>query len=97
MHFIAHFRVDDPIGYGRYEQGFFPILRAFGGRFITYDDRPTVLGGTRSEGRTVILGFDSESACLEWWNSPEYRELAQHREASTTSFSVVIVHSPPPR
>ena len=38
VHFIAHFTVDDPAAYRVYEQGFFPILKAHGGRFITYDD-----------------------------------------------------------
>ncbi|MBJ7382827.1 MAG: hypothetical protein JHC66_09570, partial [Acidimicrobiia bacterium] len=29
-------------------------------------------------------------ACLAWWNSPEYRELAAFRHASTTTHSVSI-------
>jgi uncharacterized protein (DUF1330 family) len=45
----------------------------------------------------VVIEFDSEEACLQWWNSPEYQELAKHRHAGTTTHSIVIVHSPPPR
>lgn len=97
VHFIAHFTVNDPVGYREYEKGFFPILKAHGGRFITYDDAPLVLEGERTEGRTVVIGFDSEDACLAWWKSPEYRELAAHRHAATSSHSIVIVHAPPVR
>ena len=97
VHFIAHFTVDDRDGYRVYEQGFFPILKAHGGRFVTYDDAPTVLEGERVDGRTVVIAFDSEDACLTWWNSPEYVELARHRHESTTTHSIVIVHSPPAR
>jgi uncharacterized protein (DUF1330 family) len=97
VHFIAHFTVNDPAGYRVYEQGFFPILKAHGGQFITYDDAPLVLEGERIDGRTVIIGFDSEEACLAWWNSPEYVELAKHRHASTTAHSIAIVHAPPAR
>lgn len=97
VHFIAHFTIDDPDLYQRYEQGFFPILRTHGGRFVTYDDHPTLLGGARADGRTIILAFASEAACLAWWKSPEYGELARIREASTTSHSAMIVHAPPPR
>jgi uncharacterized protein (DUF1330 family) len=97
VHFIAHFTVDDPEPYHAYEKGFFPILKAHGGRFVTYDDDVTVLEGSRAEGRTVILQFDSEEQCMAWWNSPEYQELAKLRHAGTTSHSVAIVHPPPPR
>lgn len=95
VYFIAHFTIDDPDSYQGYEQGFFPILRQYGGRFVTYDDSPTILGGDRAEGRTVILSFESEEACLAWWSSPEYVELSKIREASTTSHSAVIVHGLP--
>jgi len=97
VHFMAHFTVNDPDGYRQYEKGFFPILRAHGGRFITYDDNPVVLEGQRAEGRTVLIGFDSEAACLAWWNSPEYVELARFRHAATTTHSITIVHAPPAR
>ena len=70
---------------------------AHGGRFVTYDDQPLVLEGSRADGRTVIIGFDSEAACLAWWRSPEYVELAAHRHASTTTHSITIVHAPPAR
>ncbi len=97
VHFVAHFTVNDPAGYRTYEKGFFPILKAHGGRFVTYDDAPVVLEGRHTPGRTVIIQFDSEQQCLDWWNSPEYQALAQHRRDATTSHSIVIVHAPPAR
>ena len=60
IHFIAHFSVDDPEKYLVYEKGFFPILKAHGGSFITYDDHVRILEGERVDGRTVIIQFDSE-------------------------------------
>ena len=97
VRFIAHFTIDDPNRYRIYEKGFFPILTAHGGRFVTYDDAPTVLEGRHAEGRTVILEFDSEAALMGWWESPEYRALAQHRHAGTTTHLVFFVHSAPAR
>jgi uncharacterized protein (DUF1330 family) len=97
VRFIAHFTIDDPDRYRIYEKGFFPILAAHGGRFVTYDDAPTVLEGRHAKGRTVILEFDSEAALMGWWESPEYTELAKHRHAGTTTHSVFLVHSPPAR
>jgi uncharacterized protein (DUF1330 family) len=60
---------------------------------LTYDDNVTVLEGTPAAGRTVVIQFESEAACMSWWNSPEYRELANHRHAGTTTHSISIVHA----
>lgn len=95
VHFIAHLTVNDPDRYRVYEKGFFPILKAHGGRFLTYDDAPTILEGERADGRTVLIEFDSEEACLAWWNSEEYQELAEHRKASTTTHAIQMVHPIP--
>ena len=96
VHFIAHFTVNDKDGYRLYEKGFFPILKAHGGEFVTYDDGAKVLEGAREAGRTVIIKFESEEACLRWWNSAEYIELAKFRIAATTTHSISIVHPIPP-
>lgn len=97
VHFVAHFTVDDRDGYRQYEKGFFPILKAHGGHFVTYDDDVTILEGERAEGRTVMIRFESEDALMGWWNSEEYVELAKLRHASTTTHSISVVHSPPAR
>ena len=97
VHFIAHFTVTDPDGYHSYEKGFFPVLKPYGAKFITFDDNVTVLEGEREPGRTVIIQFPSEEVLMEWWNSPEYRELAAIRHKSTTTFSVSFVHALPQR
>lgn len=97
VHFIAHFTVNDQDGYHVYEKGFFPILKKYGARFITYDDNPTILEGERAEGRTVIIEFESEATFQAWWDSPEYVELAAHRKAATTTHSICVVHAPPSR
>ncbi len=93
VHFIAHFTINDADKYRVYEKGFFPILKAHNGTFVTYDDKVMVLEGTPAAGRTVVIRFESEAACMTWWNSPEYRELATHRHAGTTTHSISIVHA----
>ena len=97
VHFIAHITVNDVDGYRQYEKGFFPILKPYGARFITFDDQVTVLEGERAGGRTIIIQFPSEDVLLEWWNSPEYVELAKLRRASVTTHSVSVVHPMPER
>ncbi len=97
VHFIAQLTVHDPERYLQYEKGFFPILKAHGGRFLTFDDDATVLDGERTEQRTVLIEFETEEACRTWWDSPEYREIAAHREAASTTHCIQIVHPLPGR
>ncbi|MFP6605177.1 MAG: DUF1330 domain-containing protein [Myxococcota bacterium] len=97
VHFIAHFTVNDADVYRQYEKGFFPILKPYGARFITFDDQVTVLEGERAAGRTVMIEFPSEEVLMTWWNSPEYVELAKLRQASVTTHSIIVVHAPPER
>ncbi len=97
VHFVAHFTVKDKERYHVYEKGFFPILKKYDAKFITFDDSVTVLEGERAEGRTVMIEFASEEVLMEWWNSEEYKELALHRKASTETHSISCVKGMAPR
>lgn len=95
--FIAQFTVNDPDKYREYEKGFFPVLKPFGGKFKTFDDNAVFLEGEITPGRTVIIEFESEERLMEWWNSPDYQELAKKRLESCTSHCISIVHAMPER
>lgn len=97
VYFVAHFTVTDRERYHVYEKGFFPILKKYDAKFITFDDSVTVLEGERAEGRTVMIEFASEDVLMDWWNSAEYKELAEHRHASTRTHSISCVKGMPPR
>lgn len=94
-HILAHISVTDPEKYRAYEKGFFPVLKPYGARFITYDDNVTVLEGERAEGRTVLVEFPSEEAALKWWNSPDYQQIAEMRRAGAKCHSIVLLHAIP--
>lgn len=95
VHFIAHLTINNKGLYRDYVKGFFPLLAEHGGRFLTYDDDVLVLEGERDGGRTVLIEFDSEGQLLTWWNSDAYRALADIRQASCTTHSVIVVHPTP--
>ena len=98
VRFVAPFTVDEPERYRIYEKGFFPILTSHGGRFLNFDDAPTVLEGEHEAGRTVLLEFGSQGDLMgELVGPPEDRELAEHRHASTATHEVYFVHHPPRR
>ncbi|MBU6338085.1 MAG: DUF1330 domain-containing protein [Acidobacteria bacterium] len=90
-YFVAHFAIDDREEYGRYEKAFFPLFSGTGGTFMALDDEAPVLEGEREPGRTVLLGYPSREALLEHWNSEPYQEIARHRRAGTTTYSIFLL------
>jgi uncharacterized protein (DUF1330 family) len=95
---IANLVVSDADEYRKYEKGFFPILKRFGGEFITFDDNNETLEGTDpTEGRVIIFKFPSEQIAKNWYNDDEYQALSEFRRAGTTLKSLTLVHGLPPR
>lgn len=92
--------VADPnhTGYRTYEKGFFPILKKYGGSFLTYDDNSIHLEGSEPRpGRIIIFQFPSEAVAQAWYKDPEYQALSEHRRAGAELKSLTIVHGLPPR
>lgn len=98
VYMIANLVVNDAAEYKKYEQGFFPILKRFGGEFVTFDDNnETLEGSTPTVGRVIIFKFPSEEAAKQWYNDEEYQALSEFRRAGTTLKSLTLVHGMPPR
>ena len=98
VYMIANLVVEDVNEYRKYEKGFFPILKRFGGEFVTYDDSHENLeGDSPLEGRVIIFKFPSEELAKQWYNDDEYQALSEFRRAGTTLKSITMVHGLPPR
>ena len=98
VYMLANLIVEDAEEYKKYEKGFFPILKRFGGEFITFDDKHENFEGTMPiEGRMVIFKFPSEQAARDWYNDNKYQALSEFRRAGTTLRSLTMVHGLPPR
>ena len=97
VYMVANFVIEDPEEYRRYEKGFFPLLRRYGGEFITYDDNPATLEGDRLMGRMVMFRFPSEEAARSWFADADYQALAKHRRAGTRNNFLTLMHGLPSR
>ena len=95
---IANLIVEDASEYRKYEKGFFPILKRFGGEFVTFDDNhENFEGDSLLEGRVIIFKFPSEELAKQWYNDGEYQALSEFRRAGTMLKSITLVHGLPPR
>ena len=98
VYMIANLVVEDANEYKKYEKGFFPILKKFGGEFVTFDDRHENFEGEFPlEGRVIIFKFPSEELAKQWYNDDDYQSLSEFRRAGTTLKSITMVHGLPPR
>ena len=93
VYMIANLTVNDADEYRKYEKGFFPILKKFGGEFITFDDNHETLEGIDPlEGRVIIFKFPSEKAAKNWYNDAEYQALSEFRRSGTVLKALTLVH-----
>ncbi|MFT5484863.1 MAG: hypothetical protein ACI9GW_003531 [Halieaceae bacterium] len=98
VYMVVNLKITDPDTYGKYEAGFFPMLKKYDGQFITYDDNPVSLeGDTPREGRMIIFQFPCEAQARAWYADPEYQALAEFRRAGTSLDFLAMVRGLPPR
>ena len=98
VYMIANLVVKDTSEYRKYEKGFFPILKKFGGEFVTFDDsHENFEGEFPLEGRVIIFKFPSEELAKQWYNDDDYQALSEFRRAGTTLKSITLVHGLQPR
>ena len=90
--------ITDADSYRVYEKGFFPILKKYGGEFVTYDDAPNTFEGDQTlTGRVIIFKFPSEKAATSWYADVEYQALSEHRRTGTTLNFLTMVRGQPER
>ncbi len=95
---VVNLAVTDAVAYRQYEKGFFPILKRYGGEFVTFDDAPVNFEGDAPRaGRMIIFKFPSETNAKDWYADPEYQALSAHRRAGTKLEFLTLVHGMAPR
>jgi len=95
VYIINNMTVHDQEEYRKYVKDFMPVFERFGDQILAVQNAPSAVEGTWPFDRTVLLSFPTREAALQWSNSPQYRAIAVHRRAGTTS-NVVILDALPP-
>lgn len=98
VYVVANFHIEDATEYRKYEKGFFPILKKYGGSFFTYDDSAFTFEGLKPRsGRMVLFTFPSEQAAREWYEDPDYQAISEFRRAGTKMEFLTMLHGLPPQ
>ena len=81
---VAQLSISDREAYGRYEAGFMDIFQKYRGNLLAVDEAPVAVEGEWAATRIVLVSFPDADAFNDWFQSPEYVELAKHRKAGST-------------
>lgn len=76
--------------YNRYQARFMDVFREFDGRLLAADECPIVIEGNWDREKVVLLSFPSEGAFREFFDSPEYQEIAKDRKAGADTILLLI-------
>ena len=87
---VATLNIHDREQYSQYEAGFMEIFQRFQGSLLSVDEQPTLLEGTWSWTRTVLIEFPTKDAAVDWYNCEAYQNLMQHRLAASSGNVVLL-------
>ena len=87
---LAQLTIHDRTRYDRYVARFMDVLQHFAGRPLAADESPEVLEGTWPHQKVVLIEFKDKAEAMRWATSPEYREIAVDREASTVATVLLV-------
>lgn len=81
---ISMMSVHDADTYREYTDRTPPIVRKYGGKFLTRGEAFTCIEGNDYDGRLVILEFPSKADVEAWFADPDYQEAMKFRRAAST-------------
>ncbi len=80
---VSMMSIHDPDTYRKYTDRTPPIVRKYGGRFLTRGEEVTTIEGEEYTARMVILEFPSRQHIQDWYADPDYQEAMQFRHAAS--------------
>ena len=81
---VSMMSISDPVLYAKYTERTPPIVKKYGGKFLTRGEDVTCVEGQPYTGRLVILEFPSKAHVEQWFADPDYVEAMQFRHAAST-------------
>jgi uncharacterized protein (DUF1330 family) len=81
---ISMMSIHDAETYKKYTDRTPPIVKKYGGKFLTRGEPFTCVEGKNYDGRLVILEFSTQADVEAWFNDPDYQEAMTFRHAAST-------------
>jgi len=82
--------IKDPVTYERYKAMAPPAIAAYGGKYLVRGATTTLLEGSWSPNRFVLLEFPDVASAKGWWGGPEYAEAKALRQSCAHTEMLLI-------
>ena len=86
---VSMMTIHDPDTYKKYTDRTTPIVKRYGGKFLTRGEEVSTVEGDEYTARMVILEFPSKQHIEDWFADPEYHEAMKFRHASSKALILV--------
>ena len=81
---VAHITIHDRAAYDRYSAAFMEVFARYKGTVLAVDETPEVIEGEWTATRLVMMSFPDAASFHDWFDSPAYQAIAEHRHAGST-------------
>lgn len=82
--------ITDPDQFEQYRDRALATHELYGGRLLAGTSITKVLEGEWDSHRTIIIEFPNRQSALKWYNSEEYKPLAEVRNRAARSNMVLV-------
>jgi uncharacterized protein (DUF1330 family) len=89
-YFVVHNRVQNAKKMEEYVPKALETMAPYKPEVLVLEENSTVVEGTTSLPRTIVIKFDSRETAMAWYNSPEYQAVLPLRLESTEGFMVLV-------
>ena len=89
VYFVAQVKIKNREAYDRYSDAFMGVFQKFKGTILAADFNAKAIGGEWDKDRLVVMSFPDEASLMEWLTSPEYQEIAVHRDEGADVLGVM--------
>ena len=90
FHTIIEIKIKDNTTYAKYVEKVRAIVEKYNGRYLVRGGKITPIFGGWNPERIIVIEFLSSEDVKLWLSSPEYKEIAALREASTITKAIMV-------
>lgn len=87
---VVEVDITDPERFKDYQAMVPATIAAFGGKYLVRGGEVETLEGSWNPSRVVVLEFESVEQAKRWWDSDEYREARDLRQATANTKLIVV-------
>lgn len=87
---VVEVDITDPERFKDYQAMVPATIAAFGGKYLVRGGEVETLEGSWNPSRVVVLEFESVEQAKRWWDSDEYREARDLRQATSAANMIVV-------